>query len=104
MKQIIIDRMNDAIDKNPHCLVDYADENEIGNVHAAIFHKIEFPTDHPVHEFADDYLRGYLQRCKDRFYERNYLEFLAEYEAELASMEHDRIKDERLEAALEAMA
>lgn len=56
----------DEIDKNPAQLVDYADENDICNVHAAIYAVVRNPVDSDQYQNAICFLEHYIANAIER--------------------------------------
>ena len=65
--QILIDE----IDTKPSVLVDYADENEIGEVYAAIYNVIRNPVDSDQYQDAEAFLQRHIMNAVERYKAQN---------------------------------
>lgn len=65
------DLMCDAIDKDPSCLVDYADENELNELHAAIYAIWREPVTSDKYQNAQDFIDRYIVNAMEAYYRAN---------------------------------
>ena len=56
----------DEIDRNPAILVDYADENEIGEVYAALYAILRNPVGSDQHQDAEAFLERHICNAIER--------------------------------------
>lgn len=80
--------MCNAIDDDPGCLVDYADENEIRTLHAHIYALWREPVESEQYQNAQDFLGKYLGNAIECYYRKN-----REQAAEEAREYHDQIAE-----------
>lgn len=59
--------MVEHIDDNPSCLVDYADENEIGEVYAALYAMIRNPVQSDQFQNAQDFVERHITAAIERY-------------------------------------
>lgn len=74
------------IDENPAILVDYADENEIGEVYAAIYALLRNPVDSEQYQDAEAFLQRHICNAIERHKNMN-----GERAAEEAKEYHDEL-------------
>jgi len=59
------------IDRNPAILVDYANENEIGEVYAALYNMIRNPVDSDEYQNAEEFAKAHIVNAIKRYNDKN---------------------------------
>lgn len=59
------------IDDRPQQLVDYADENEIGEVYAALYNMIRNPVDSDEYQNAEEFAKAHIVNAIKRYNDKN---------------------------------